>query len=183
LAVVQAKVDLLFAQLIAGQVEQAELAWPRLWSEAGEIRGVHHWLVVGRLVSARAEMSLARGRADTAVDEASHAIRTAHRVGRVKYEIASRITLGRALVALGRAPKAVVELRQAWLAAERLRHPLSFWRAGDALVKALEAVGDEANASEVDRQVWASRRRFAESLSEQRRRDFLGIDLWNGLGL
>lgn len=183
LAVVQAKVDLLFADLIAGQVEQAELAWPRLASEAGEIRGVHHWLVVGRLLSARAEISLALGRADRAVDEALHAIGTAHRVGRVKYEIAARITLGRALVALGRAPQAVAELRQPWLTAERLGHPLSLWRAGNALATALEAAGDEAKAKEVDRKVRASHHRYAESLSEERRRDFLEIDLWHGLGL
>jgi tetratricopeptide (TPR) repeat protein len=173
LAVVEANVDLLFTDLADGEVDRAESAWPRIWEEAQGMPGVHQWRNIGRLEAARAEISLEAGRFEQAADDACRAIEGAQRVGRLKYEIASRVTLGQALLGMGRYPEAVEHLRQALAAANGLKHPPSRWRAGVGLTQALAAIGDDNGARATAEAVRQNILHFVAGLSEERRQLFL----------
>jgi DNA-binding SARP family transcriptional activator/class 3 adenylate cyclase len=174
LPMVEGNVDLLFADLAEGEVGRAERTWPGLWEQAQTMPGSHQWRNLGRLESAWAEISLRAGRLEQAADEACRAIEGARRVGRVKYEIASRVVLGRALLGMGRHQEATEHLRQAISAAEGLKHPPSLWPAGGALTRALAASGDDDGARAAAETVVNSVLRFATGLSEERRKVFLG---------
>ncbi|MDQ3943589.1 MAG: AAA family ATPase [Actinomycetota bacterium] len=174
LAMVEGKVDLLFADLAEGEVGRAESTWSGLSEEARAMPGVHQWRNIGRLEAARAEISLGAGRLERAADEACCAIEGARRVGRVKYEIACRVILGQALLGMGRYRDAVEHLRRALAAANGLKHPPSQWQAGAALTRALAATGDDDGAQAAAQTVRQSVLRFAAGLSEERRDFFLG---------
>lgn len=174
LAMVEGNVDLLFVDLAEGEFGRAERTWPRLWSEAQNMPGVHQWRNIGRLEAAQAEISLGAGRLEQAADEACRAIEGARRVGRVKYEVACRVILGEALLGMGRSRDAVEHLRQALAAANGLKHPPSQWHAGGALTRALAATGDDNGAQAAAEMVRQSVLRFAAGLSEDRRDFFLG---------
>jgi class 3 adenylate cyclase/DNA-binding SARP family transcriptional activator/tetratricopeptide (TPR) repeat protein len=174
LPVVEGNVDLLFADLAEGEVGRAERTWPGLWEQAQAMPGTHQWRNIGRLEVARAEISLEAGRVEQAADEAGRAIEGARRFERVKYEIAGRVLLGRALHALGRHQEAVEHLRQATVAAEGLKHPPLSWQAGGALTRALAASGDDNGAQAAAETVRQAVLRFAAGLSEEHRKVFLG---------
>ncbi len=174
LAIVEGNVDLLFADLAEGEVGRAERAWPGLWDQAQVMPGVHQWRNIGRLEAARAEISLGAGRFEQAADDACRAIEGTRRVGRVKYQIASRVILGRALHGMGRHEDAVEHLRQATIAAQALKHPPSSWQAGGALTLALAASGNDNDAQAAAETVRQTILRFAAGLSEEHRNAFLG---------
>jgi tetratricopeptide (TPR) repeat protein len=173
IAEVQAGVDLLFTDLAEGEVGRAEAAWPGLWEAAQALKGFHQWLVSGRLEAARAEISLGIGKPQVAAEEAARALASASRVGRLKYEMASRLTLGLALAQMGRASEGEVELRRALAGAEQLGHPPSQWRTAAALGRALLANGDETGGEAAMAMARDAVQRFAAILSEERREGFL----------
>jgi predicted Zn-dependent protease len=160
--------------LAEGDVASAERAWPGLWQEALATKGLHQWLMAGRLASARAEIALALGRAEAAAEAAREAIGLAERHARLKYQVASRLTLGCALLEMGRATDGTAELRRALAGAERLRHPPSTWRVAASLATALSATGDDEGAEAAHAQLTATVDDFATALSEPRRARFLG---------
>jgi class 3 adenylate cyclase len=173
IADVQAGVDLLFTDLDEGEVGKAETAWPALWEAAQKLRGFHQWLVSGRLEQARAEISLGLGRWETAAEDASRALASARRRGRLKYEVASRIVLADALAGLGRVAEGTNEARAALAGADRLGHPQSRWRAAATLGRLLAAAGDDDGSQNALTTVHEAVNGFAASLSEGRRGAFL----------
>ncbi|HEX8859852.1 MAG TPA: adenylate/guanylate cyclase domain-containing protein [Actinomycetes bacterium] len=182
---VQAAIDLLFLDLMEGRFGAAERAWPGLREQAEAMKGWHQWLMIGRLAEARAEIALGLGRPQAAAEAAVASIAHARRVGRLKYEIASRTVLGAALLAMGKPGEAVAELRRALAGAERLRHPPSLWRAAAELGAASYSAGDDDGAAAAYRTAQATIGSFAEALAPERQqlllaaepvRKILGID-------
>lgn len=172
-AEVQAGVDLLFTDLADGEVGKAETAWPALADAAEKLRGFHQWLVSGRLEEARAEISLRLGNWEMAAEQASRALVSARRRGRLKYEVASRIVLAEALAGLGRLVEGTTEAGAALAGAERLGHPQSRWRAAATLGRLLAAAGDDDGSHNALTTAQETVNGFAASLSEERRRAFL----------
>jgi class 3 adenylate cyclase/tetratricopeptide (TPR) repeat protein len=169
---VQGKIDLLVTDLAEGDVGQAERTWPALWEATLVAKGLHRWLMPGRLTTARAEIDLAIGDAEAAAAAAAEAITHAQKHGRLKYEVVSRAVLGAALLEMGH-PEAVAELRRALAGAERLAHPPSVWRALSLLGRALLARGDDDGAAAALGRAQETVKRFAATLSEERCEHFL----------
>jgi hypothetical protein len=144
-----ALVDLVFDDLLAGDIASAEARWPKVWDDVTAGRAWQRWMLVGKMTAARADLALLRRRFEEAADWAIKAMEMARPVGRKKYETAARITLGRALVALGRPAEAVDGLRIAVSEADRLGTPPGRWQARAALGHATYAAGldDEAAAA------------------------------------
>ncbi|MGH9002065.1 MAG: ATP-binding protein, partial [Acidimicrobiia bacterium] len=111
IAITQAEVDLLFADLAGGEVGKADAAWPRLWEAAQALKGFHQWLVSCRLEAARAEISLRLGDPDAAATQAARAVEAARRHGRLKYEVMARLVMAEALTSLGRREEGDAEAR------------------------------------------------------------------------
>jgi len=124
-------------------VAQAATAW-------------HGWLWGLRLAEARAEVALARGDWDGALNWAAQAIEQSRLKGRVKYEALGRMTRGRALVAIGRRSDALVDLGRALALARTTGDPALLVRAAGVMfdVNESEALAREIRAS-VDRIITA----------------------------
>jgi class 3 adenylate cyclase/tetratricopeptide (TPR) repeat protein len=145
---INARADLLGAQLLMDDLAPVERTWPALWEDAVASEAWERWLVSGRLAANRADLELAAGRIDDAVTWSGRAIELAERVGRRKYLANGLTTLGRALIARGDVEKAMAELRSAVVLADELGSPLLRWQARAALSRAERAVkgeGDEAD--------------------------------------
>ncbi len=172
-AQMQGRIDLLQADLADGDASAADKAWPGLWQEAQTAKGLHRWLMAGRLAAARADIALALARPEAAVDAAQESVAHAERYGRRKYEAASRLALGRALLDLQRPADGVVELKRAVALAERLAHPPSIWQTSSWLARALTALGDDEGAQKAAESARDEIGRFARTLSDAHRLDSL----------
>jgi class 3 adenylate cyclase/tetratricopeptide (TPR) repeat protein len=169
-----ARADLIGAQLLQGDLGSVEAAIPSAWEEALRSGGWERWLIAGRLCAARADLELDRGRLDEAVTWARRALQLARGVSRTKYEVIALITLGRALVAQDLAEEAASELQGAVVAADALGTPLLRWQTRAALALA-EANGSEtgARAEEHRRSAVAIIRQVAGSLAPERSAAYL----------
>jgi len=118
--------------------------------------------MAGRLAEAKAEIALAKGGYAEAARLAEDAIDQLREVRRAKYEVAARLVLGRALMALGQPQRGIDELRVALDGIQRLGHPPTLWRAWSTLGTALAqtARDDEAAANTL--------RTFAATLASER---------------
>src|SRR4029453_15736473 len=103
--------------------------------------GGHQWLMAGRLAEARAEIALAKGDHAEAARLAQEAIDQSRQVRRTKYELAPRLVLGRARMALGQPERGIDQLRTALDGIQQLGHPPTLWRALWALGSALAQAG------------------------------------------
>jgi class 3 adenylate cyclase/tetratricopeptide (TPR) repeat protein len=139
-----AEVDLVLADLLAGDLGSAELRWAKAWDDVTRGAAWQRWYLVGKMAAARAELSERIGRHDEAADWALKAIEMAIPVHRRKYEVASRITLGRAFLSMGRVSDALNELRAASDGADALGSPPGRWQARAVLARALVAAGRDA---------------------------------------
>jgi tetratricopeptide (TPR) repeat protein len=171
-----ALVDLVFDDLLAGDIGSAEARWPKVWDDVSAGQAWQRWMLVGKMAAARAELALHGGRHEEAADWAIKAMEMARPVGRKKYETAARITLGRALVAMGRPSEAVDELRIAVSDADGLGTPPARWQARAAFGQALLESGldDEAGASYAE----AGRiiEEMASGLAPERAKRLLSVD-------
>ena len=170
---ISGRIDLLAIDLAEGEVGRAQAAWPTLWQAALSGRGLHRWLMRGRLATVRAEIALALGDAALAAEAAVEAIEHARAHGRLKYEAASRLVLGSALLRLERRSEAISELRRTLESARRLGHPPFLARSAAVLARALVAVGDDAEAETAHETARRAVDRFAATLPEERRTRFL----------
>jgi len=132
-SLVSASIDLLLNFARRGEVGRAEQL-------AGEVAGAveraaawHGWLWKLRLAQARAEIALARGDAELAVDLAGGALEQG-RGRRPNYEVLGLVTRAQARAALGRTRAAAGELREAVRIARSLGDPALFLRAASALL-------------------------------------------------
>jgi class 3 adenylate cyclase/tetratricopeptide (TPR) repeat protein len=145
---INARADLLGAQLLMEDFVSVERTWQGLWEEALASEAWERWLVSGRLAANRAELDLALGRIDDAVTWSRRALELATRVRRRKYEVGALTTLGRALTAGGDAEAATDELRSAVALADELGSPLMRWQSRTALAKAARKMNGTASHAE-----------------------------------
>jgi ATP/maltotriose-dependent transcriptional regulator MalT len=124
-----ARADLICAQLLGDDIGVVERDWPAAWDDAVASPAWEHWLITGRLAVVRAEVERMRGRLDDAVTWSARALDLARPVGRKKYEVVAMITLGRTLAAQGQFADAVSQLDEAVALADTLGSPLYRWQA------------------------------------------------------
>lgn len=120
---VSAGIDLLFNLTRRGDVGRAEALVDEVGEEVAKGGGWHGWLWRLRFTGLQAEMAVARGDHDRAVELAREAIDQSRSKHRVKYEVQARVALARALAARGRKADALAELSVATAGADRLGNP------------------------------------------------------------
>jgi tetratricopeptide (TPR) repeat protein len=145
-----AAVDLMQTDLLAGEVGAAEVRWRGLWDDVLATPAWERWLLGGKMAALRAGIALEAESPEAAAEWASKAIAMARPVHRAKYDNVARVTLGKALLAMGRPQDGLLELQQAVIGADTLGNPAARWQVRAELAAALGAVGDEEGA---DRQL------------------------------
>ena len=169
-----ARADLLCADLLLGDLGAVETAWPGAWDDAIGSNAWERWLVSGRLAAVRAEAEFRAERYDDAVTWARRALDMARAVQRRKYEVASLITLGRSLTATGGSSDAVAQLQAAVSLADGLGSPLFRWQARAALAEAARGVPEHAPAAEAHlEEAVRIIRAVADSLAPERAAGYL----------
>ncbi|HEY6605715.1 MAG TPA: adenylate/guanylate cyclase domain-containing protein [Gaiellaceae bacterium] len=166
--------DLLFTQLLAGDIGGAQSVWPKLWDAAANATAWTTWLVAGRLLAARAEIALQAESAEAAAEWAERAIEVARRTRRRKYEGQALATFGQALARLDRSAEALAALRRSVAIADELVGPPARWGARAALGNVAYAFGDDAAASEAYTTAADLIRGFGTSLAPERKEHLLG---------
>jgi class 3 adenylate cyclase len=168
-----AVVDRLFNELVAGDLESAQALLPTTWEEVRKGMAWEAWLLAGRTMAAQAEIELLTGRLDDALQTATRALEAARRVGRRKYEVVARTILGNALMVTGDPARAATELRAAAEIADALGSPPARWQPRWALGRALYASGDDEGAELALREAEQVIQAVAESLAPERAARFL----------
>jgi class 3 adenylate cyclase/tetratricopeptide (TPR) repeat protein len=143
-----ARADLICAQLLADDFDVVERTWPAAWEDAVASHAWEHWLITGRLAVVRAQLELELGRLDESVTWSERALELARPVGRRKYEVVSMIELGRALTAKGLFTEGAARLHEAVSLADALGSPLYRWQACAALADGVRGVRDEAASAD-----------------------------------
>jgi class 3 adenylate cyclase/tetratricopeptide (TPR) repeat protein len=172
-AVVSARLDLLYLDLLEGDVGAVELAVPDLVDALEGTKGFHQWLWSIRLATARAEAALLAGHAEEAAAFARDALDQSERIGRRKYVCRSRTALGRALLDQGTYKEAATFLHTASSEAEALGHLPSAWSALASLAEARAALGDDGAADAAASAARAAVETFAAGLGDAYRDVFL----------
>jgi tetratricopeptide (TPR) repeat protein len=165
--------DLLFTQLLAGDVGGAQAVWPSLWEGVAHATGWTTWLIAGRLATARAEIALHAETSETAVEWADRAIEIARRTKRRKYEARSLTILGEALGQLGRRDEALTALRAAVALTDELIGQPGRWRAREALGRVSHLLGDDDAAAAAYAEAGDLIESFAGTLAPARSARFL----------
>jgi class 3 adenylate cyclase/tetratricopeptide (TPR) repeat protein len=168
-----ARADLMGAQLLQGDLAAIERSWQTLWEEAVTSEAWERWLVSGRLAANRAEVELALGRLDDAVAWSRRALELARHVSRRKYVVSALTTLGRILTAQGDADDATADLRSAVALADELGSPLLRWQSRAALTLAERASGAGEQAEEHAREAAEIIDAVARGLSPEHARTYL----------
>ncbi len=139
--------DLVWTDLLAGDVGSAQAQWPERWQAAERATGWTTWLIAGRLLAARAEIALEAESAEEAAQWAQRAVDVARRTRRAKYEARSLSTLGQALARLRRNDDALAALRSGVEIADRIVSPYARWNARAALGRVAYALGRDDEAA------------------------------------
>jgi class 3 adenylate cyclase/tetratricopeptide (TPR) repeat protein len=168
-----ARSDLLFTQLLAGDVGGAQAAWPSLWEGAAHATGWTTWLIAGRLATARAEIALRAETPESAVEWARRAIEIAQRTRRRKYEARSLTIFGEALGKLGRRDEALAAVRAAVALTDELIGQPGRWRAREALGRMSHLLGEDAAAAGAYAEAGDLIHSFAGTLAPPRAARFL----------
>jgi tetratricopeptide (TPR) repeat protein len=168
-----ARCDLLSAELIAGEYEVVERHLPAVWEEALTSRAWVRWHISGRAAAMAAELELEKGRLGDALSWGRRALDLAKAVGRKKYEAITRTTIAAILTAEGNAREAVAELRRAVAIADEIRSPLLRWQTRATLADALEAGGDGEDPGAVRSEAASIIRRVVADLSEEHAAGYL----------
>lgn len=168
-----ARSDLLFTQLLAGDVGGAQAVWPSLWEGAAHATGWTTWLIAGRLATARAEIALHAETPETAVEWARRATEIAQRTRRRKYEARSLTIFGEALGQLGRRDEALAALRTAVALADELIGQPGRWRAYEALGRVSHLLGEDDAAAAAYTEAGDLIESFAATLAPPRSARFL----------
>jgi tetratricopeptide (TPR) repeat protein/predicted Ser/Thr protein kinase len=167
--IVSSGIDLLFVHVRRNDPGRAQVLLPEVETAAAATPGWHDWLWQGRLKQVRAELALACGDANLALDRAQDTVEFCRAKGRVKYQALAHITAARALRALSRTQEAIAHARDALAIARPISDPaLLLW----ALNVLLMLDGDDGFAREARTLIDAIRielpdepmqRRFAKS--------------------
>jgi tetratricopeptide (TPR) repeat protein len=165
--------DLLFADLLAGDIGRAQVQWPKLWSDAESATAWTRWLIYGRLAAARAEIALTAEDAETAIEWAHRALEILRRTRRRKYEVRALRVLGQAQARLGRRAEALSSLTDAVAVADGLIGQPLRWDARAALAGAAEKLGEDDVADRAFREARELVESFAAGLAPERAARFL----------
>jgi class 3 adenylate cyclase/tetratricopeptide (TPR) repeat protein len=160
--------DLLFTQLLAGDIGTAQATWPSLWTGAEKATAWTTWLIVGRLACARAEIALHAESPESAAEWAQQAISITRRTKRRKYEARSLTLLGQALARLGQREQALEALRSAVEIADSLVGPPARWQTRAALGEVSYSLGDDETAAVAYAEAARLVESFAETLAAER---------------
>ena len=160
--------DLLFTQLLAGDIGGAQAAWPSLWAGVERATAWTTWLVAGRLACARAEIALHAESPEAGLEWAERAIAIARRTRRRKYEARSLTLYGRVLARVGRDEEALGALRQAVAIADELVGPPARWDAQAALGQVAYSLGDDETARDAYGEAGRLIESFAGTLAPER---------------
>jgi len=171
-----ARTDLIYAAILAGDIATAEKFWQIQWDESSNTKAWTKWLISCRLAAARADMELSMGRVEEAVDWARKTIELCVPVRRLKYEIAGRTVLGRALLESGNKADALAELKLAVAQADRLGAPPLRWQAQAALARSYYATGDDNSAERAFAAASTVIQDVAAHLSAERSARFLAAE-------
>jgi class 3 adenylate cyclase/tetratricopeptide (TPR) repeat protein len=169
-AAVSARLDLLFSDLMDGEIGRAEREIPDLLEALEGTKGFHQWLWSIRLSTARAEAALLAGRAEDAAGIAGEALELAERIGRRKYMCRARTDLGWALLELDRGEEAASTLQQAASEAEQLGHLPSLWPALGLLARTQIRLGDAQAALDTTAAARSAVDAFGARLSDGHRK-------------
>ena len=134
--------DLVWTDLLEGDVGSAQVSWPERWEVAEHATGWTRWLL-----AARAEIALEAETPEAAAEWAQKAVDVARRSRRFKYEARSLSTLGQALARLGRQDDALAALRSAVEIADRIVSPYARWNARASLGRVAHAGGRDDDAA------------------------------------
>jgi len=165
--------DLLFTDLLAGDIGRAQAVWPKLWEDAGTAGGWTKWLVYTRLAVGRAEIALHAEDPESAIEWAQKSRELARGTLRRKYEARALSILGEALARAGRHEDAIRELHAAVAVSDELINPPGRWNARAALGRAAYALGDDDRAAQAYGEAAALVETFAPTLAEERARRLL----------
>jgi class 3 adenylate cyclase/tetratricopeptide (TPR) repeat protein len=168
-----AEMDLLQTELLGGDFGAAEARFGSLWEDVANSTAWERWFLGGKLLVARAEITLRTEGAEAAAEWANKAIDMAVPVGRLKYETVARTVLAQALLAMGRGPEAVAELQTAVRDADRLGSPPGRWKTRAALGRTLYSLGRDDEAERSFREASSLIREVAGGLSPERAERFL----------
>jgi class 3 adenylate cyclase/tetratricopeptide (TPR) repeat protein len=160
--------DLIWTDLLEGNVGVAQSVWAERWAAAEHATGWTRWLIAGRLLASRAEIALEAETPEDAAEWAQKAVDIARRTRRTKYEARSLSTLGQALARLGRQEDALSALRAGVQLADRIVSPYARWNARAALGRTAYALGrdDEAAAAYAEAREIVDT--FSDALAPQR---------------
>jgi tetratricopeptide (TPR) repeat protein len=139
--------DLIWADLLAGDVGAAQAVWPERWAAAEHATGWTRWLIAGRHLAARAEIALEAETPEEAAEWAQKAVDVARRTRRFKYEARSLSTLGQALARLGRHDDGIAALRSAVQLADNIVSPFARWNARAVLGRVAHELGRDDEAA------------------------------------
>ena len=142
---VSAGIDLLLNLARRQEVSRAEELIGEVAASVEKAAGWHGWLWSLRLAEARAEIALARGNWEEALQWAGDAIERSRARQRVKYEVIGRTTRAQALRALGRTKEAIADLSRAVALARPVGDPALFLRPATGL---LAVDGDDGLSAE-----------------------------------
>jgi tetratricopeptide (TPR) repeat protein len=160
--------DLLFTQLLAGDVGAAQAAWPERWQGAEHETGWTRWLIVGRLAVARAEIALHAEPPETAAAWAERALAITRNTMRRKYEARALTLLGQALARLRRRDEAIDALRSAVAITDELIGSPARWHARAALGEVAFTFGRDDTAADAYREAADLVETFVATLAPQR---------------
>jgi tetratricopeptide (TPR) repeat protein len=168
-----ARSDLLFTDLLSGDVEGAQRIWPELWADAEIATGWTRWLIYGRLTAARAEIALRAESPESAIEWAQRSIDLARRTRRRKYEAHSLSNLGEAFARLGRRDEAMRAFDAGVAIADELIGAPGRWDARAARGRGAYALGDDTGATTAYAEATGLVEAFASALAPERATRFL----------
>ena len=133
--IISANIDLLSNFARSGKVEKTEALVSKVAEAVEKTSNWHGWLWKMRFAQAQAEISLARGDGEKAIQFAENSLHQSQETGRIKYQAAALETRGKALVLMGEKKNEGIEnLREAIQLVRQVQNPLMFLRAGYALL-------------------------------------------------
>jgi class 3 adenylate cyclase/tetratricopeptide (TPR) repeat protein len=132
---ISANIDLLFNFARRGEVGEAQALIDEVEKPVEQTAGWHGWLWRIRLAQARAEISLAQGDGEKAIQFAEKSLHQSQETGRITYQAAALETRGKALVLMGKKRnEGIANLQEAIQLARPVQDPLMFFRPAYALL-------------------------------------------------
>jgi class 3 adenylate cyclase/tetratricopeptide (TPR) repeat protein len=160
--------DLLFTDLLEGDVGRAQADWPARWEDAEGATSWTRWLIYTRLAVARAEIALNAEDPEPAIEWAQKSLELARATLRRKYEARALSLLGEALARAGRRDEAIQSLEAGAGLADELVNPPGRWNAYAALARAAYALGDDDRAAKASTEAADLVEAFAATLTPER---------------